>query len=165
MRLSITGHRPEKIPDEQAVKEWLGVCLYNAVSECVYVGMASGVDLWTGLAAIDLGIPVIACKPWAGHKPRIADAEAYEAVIEHAREVVNVHPSETYPGPWVYQKRNEYMVDRTDRLLAVWDYSSGGTCNCINYAIAVQTPIKRLNPLSLDTTYFKKGQWVETLSV
>jgi uncharacterized phage-like protein YoqJ len=32
------------------------------------------------------------------------------------------------------QKRNEWMVDNCDVLVAVWDGSKGGTENCIRYA-------------------------------
>lgn len=28
------------------------------------------------------------------------------------------------------QKRNEYMVDLADKVVAVWDGSKGGTDNC-----------------------------------
>ena len=35
------------------------------------------------------------------------------------------------------QKRNEWMVDHCDILIAVWDGTSGGTANCVNYAQSV----------------------------
>lgn len=32
------------------------------------------------------------------------------------------------------QIRNKYMVDNSDLIIAVWNTSSGGTKNCVNYA-------------------------------
>lgn len=36
--------------------------------------------------------------------------------------------------PYLMQKRNEYMVDNTETLMAVWNGTSGGTENCVKYA-------------------------------
>lgn len=38
------------------------------------------------------------------------------------------------------------MVDRCDRLIAVWDGSNGGTGNCVKYAKEVGKPIVVINP-------------------
>lgn len=43
----------------------------------------------------------------------------------------------TAPGVYVpakMQRRNEYMVDQADVIVACWDGSSGGTGNCVHYA-------------------------------
>lgn len=32
------------------------------------------------------------------------------------------------------QKRNEYMVDNSDYVIAAWDFSNGGTANCVKYS-------------------------------
>jgi uncharacterized phage-like protein YoqJ len=42
------------------------------------------------------------------------------------------------------QKRNEWMVDHCDLLIAVWDGSEGGTANCVRYARHHERQIKRL---------------------
>lgn len=44
------------------------------------------------------------------------------------------------------QKRNEAMVDSCNIVLAVWDGSSGGTCNCVNYARKRNKNIYIINP-------------------
>ena len=44
------------------------------------------------------------------------------------------------------QKRNEYMVDLADRVIAVWDGSKGGTANCVKYAEKVGKEIIRIEP-------------------
>ncbi|WP_188052008.1 hypothetical protein [Azospirillum sp. Sh1] len=40
--------------------------------------------------------------------------------------------------------RNEWMVDHSDRLLALWDGSQGGTANCVRYARGLGRPIDNL---------------------
>ena len=49
----------------------------------------------------------------------VADAVAY------------ISPSYT---PYCFQKRNRWMVDRSSRLIAVYNGTSGGTKNTIDYA-------------------------------
>ena len=44
------------------------------------------------------------------------------------------------------QKRNEYMVDLTDKVIAVWDGSKGGTGNCVRYAEKCGKEIIRILP-------------------
>lgn len=50
---------------------------------------------------------------------------------------------------WKMQKRNEWMVDRCDILVSVWDGTEGGTYNCVNYAIGKNKQIIRINPKEL----------------
>jgi Uncharacterized protein conserved in bacteria len=37
-------------------------------------------------------------------------------------------------SPYKMQVRNEWMVDHSERIAALWDGSKGGTGNCIKYA-------------------------------
>jgi uncharacterized phage-like protein YoqJ len=46
--------------------------------------------------------------------------------------------------PWKMQVRNEWMIDRCDVLLALWDGSRGGTANCCWCAKRVERPIENL---------------------
>lgn len=46
----------------------------------------------------------------------------------------------------LFQQRNQWMVDRADAVLAVWDGSPGGTANCVNYARKVGKPITIIDP-------------------
>lgn len=48
--------------------------------------------------------------------------------------------------PWLMQKRNEYMVDLADKVIAVWDGSKSGTANCVKYAEKTGKGIIRINP-------------------
>ncbi len=44
------------------------------------------------------------------------------------------------------QKRNEWMVDNCDMLVAVWDGTDGGTYNCIDYAKRMKKPRILIDP-------------------
>jgi uncharacterized phage-like protein YoqJ len=64
----------------------------------------------------------------------------------HAERVVDVDPSEDYPGVWVYNKRNEWMIDHANVVVAVWDGTSGGTANAVKYAKKIKRPVWRIDP-------------------
>ena len=69
----------------------------------------------------------------------------YHKMLEVADEVINVEDIDgyktkeqnikygDYSNPKM-QKRNEWMVDNSKYIIAVYDGSKGGTANCINYA-------------------------------
>lgn len=148
MWVGITGHRPERLEDnEDAVKELVSEALLHFGATRLFQGMAAGVDLWSAKEAWKLKIPYTACKPWAGHTPRVGDMIEYTKVIRHADEVVDVSPNFDYPGPWVYGKRNEFIVDNARAMIAVWDGKPyGGTYNCIEYAWKKSIPVLRIDP-------------------
>ena len=61
-----------------------------------------------------------------------ADKERYAKILGNA-DIVNVL-SESYTS-FCMQKRNEYMVNKSDLVIAFWNgEESGGTWNTINYA-------------------------------
>lgn len=144
---AITGHRPEKIEDPEWVGEALGSTFLRLGISHVIQGMASGVDLWSAFIAFGLGIPYTAARPWAGHKPRKDDQELYDFVLRYAAEVVDVDPSIEFPGKWVYQKRNKWIVDRGNFVISVWDGEpKGGTWNAVNYAQKLGVEVFNCNP-------------------
>ena len=60
------------------------------------------------------------------------DKKRYEKILKRA-DIVNIL-SESYIS-FCMQKRNEYMVDKSDLVIAFWNgEESGGTWNTINYA-------------------------------
>ena len=130
--------------------------------------MAAGVDLWSAKEAWYRDIPYVCVRPWAGHKPRAADVTEYEKTLKHAAEVVDVFPFEDYRGAWVYSRRNEYIVDHVQALIAVWDGSRSGTGNCVEYANDNNVPVLHINPETRRVEWlnytprvhgFAKGSW------
>ena len=73
-------------------------------------------------------------------------------IRDHQSRIVEVEDWDTYCkafeeyNPWLMQKRNEYMVDLADRVIAVWNCSKGGTANCVKYAEKVGKEIIKIEP-------------------
>ena len=140
-----TGHRPEDCEDEGIVRIKAQVKLRYSGATCFVCGMASGFDLWAADEARLLGIDIWAARPWAGHKPRRGDEELYDTILSASSRVINVSESETFPGNWAYTKRNEWMVDNADVVMAYWNgKESGGTYGCRNYAKKVGRPVANI---------------------
>lgn len=141
-----TGHR------DLRDRDWIAAeterALIDLGASLVYVGMASGFDLLLAKTAWGLGIPFIAAKPWKGHQGRRADTYDYAKALQHAHEVVNVTSFEDYPGAWVYEERNRYMVDRAQHVLGCLEAGrTGGTYNCLKYASRLKKPTTTIDPL------------------
>lgn len=51
--------------------------------------------------------------------------------------------------PYLMQVRNEYMVNLADKVIAVWDGSSGGTGNCVAYAKKKEKEIIMIDPSTI----------------
>ncbi len=131
-----TGHRPKdaKHPFGKMVQLAIDGLIKHeaAVAIC---GMAAGWDLAFGTAALELEVPVWSVRPWAGHQPIRGDRALYEDIERLADRHIITNDSLTYPGPWCYQIRNEWMVDNGEEGLAYWDGKKwGGTWNCVAYA-------------------------------
>ena len=52
------------------------------------------------------------------------------------------------------QKRNVYMVDHSDYVVAVWDGTRSGTGNTVEYAKTKGKGIIRIDPSTLKISHF-----------
>lgn len=152
--VTITGHRPEKLqayagPNDtviSGVAEAVSNNLLYLETDFMWQGMAAGVDIIAAKKAYELGIPYGAAIPWKTHRARIHWHNDYQLARDHAETVEYATDYDEYPGPWVYEIRNRYMVDRSNLVLAVWDGTEGGTANCVKYAVKKGLPVYILNP-------------------
>lgn len=140
MILAVTGHRPDKLggygPSETQtdVRNAIRNALHIYKPSLVITGMALGVDQWMAETCIEVGIPFLAAVPFPGQEFRWP-TESQDRYWELLKKAARVHICS--PGPYSakrLQDRNEWMVDHSQMLLAVWDGSPGGTANCISYA-------------------------------
>lgn len=159
MIICVTGHRPNKlygydIYNEQwtKLKEILKKLLIENNCDEAITGMALGVDTIFALAVLELkeegyDIKLHCAIPCINHSCKwIKESiDLYNDILEKA-DVVKIVSNEEYK-PWLMQKRNEYMVDLADKVIAVWDGSKGGTGNCVNYAMKRGKEIIRIIPL------------------
>ena len=67
---------------------------------------------------------------FTGHRPDRLDASE-KKVIKNADKI---HYVSNHPGRTAFFKRNEWMVDRASRLIAVFTGAPGGTKKTIEYA-------------------------------
>lgn len=154
MVYAFTGHRPNKIGGyNNSVNK--RNALFEALNKIHFQeplflsGMALGVDQWVAEYAISSNIPFVACIPFEGQESRWPTESRvhYHFLLNHAKHRVYVC-SRGYAA-WKMQKRNEYMVDHCDILIAVWDGTDGGTANCYRYAEKLGKSIIRINPTLL----------------
>ena len=147
---TFTGHRAEKLPwgyNENDLRcRRLKQTLYDTL-EAVYesgfhrfiCGMAEGCDLYFCEAVLALredhpDITLEAAVPFAGQAEHwgAAQRQRYEALLAR-RDTVTVLQDHYSPG--CMMKRNRYMVDHADLIIACYDGKSGGTLNTLRYAI------------------------------
>jgi uncharacterized phage-like protein YoqJ len=153
MIVAFTGHRPDKLggyklpnPTYQFVCQQIEQALKELQPEKVISGMALGVDQWAANIAHKLGIPFIAAVPFTGQEKAwpAPSQKTFNTLIKLASEVVIV--SEGGYAAYKMQIRNEWMVDRCDKLIAIWDGTPGGTGNCVKYAQSKNKEIFYINP-------------------
>ena len=143
-RCCFSGHRPEKLDEpEENVKNWLSAQIDQAITAgytTFISGCAMGVDIWAGQLVLEKkktnpALHLIAATPWPGFSNRwsIDWQQQYSNLLRDADWIVPVcnhyHKS-------VFQQRNEWMVDHSNRVIAYYNGAPGGTKNTIDYAFS-----------------------------
>ena len=154
MIIAVSGHRPQKCggfkipnPTHNYICHNIERILLEEKPNKVISGMALGVDQSFARIAYKLNIPFIAAIPFVGQQsiwPTTAQ-ELYKEILSLAEEVIIVSKG-SYSSEKM-QIRNEWMVDRADKILGIWNGTNGGTANCIKYALSLGKEIIIINPL------------------
>lgn len=155
MILGVTGHRPDKLGNEydyigpystfirNEIKKHLTLELPNSAIS----GMAVGVDTIFAEEVLKLKIKLIAAIPFKGQEkcwPKKAQDKYWEILNNPL--VATVIVCDGGYAAWKMQKRNEFLVDASNKLIAVWNGTKGGTRNTINFAKSVNKTIIYINP-------------------
>ena len=156
---AFTGHRATKLPwgfceaDPRALA--LKERIFDA-AEAVYAagvgrflcGMANGCDLYFCEAVIRLraehpDIELEAAIPFEGQADRWPPAERarYHRLLTECDERTLLQKEYS---PDCLLRRNRYMVDRADILIAAFDGHSGGTLHTVRYALSCRREIIEL---------------------
>lgn len=156
-----TGHRPNKLSgyDPKDNKELLWR-LHNEIvrhieenSVDTFInGLALGIDQWAARIVIKLRqtkyshIKLISAVPCKNHSSKwIKQSQVdWQEIVDLSDEVVYV--SEDEYKPYLMQKRNEWMVNKSEYVIAVWDGTDGGTGNCVKYAQSKNKKITIIKP-------------------
>lgn len=149
MIISVTGHRPDKLGGYDGdinykLMRLFEVYLEHHKSTMVITGMALGWDQAVALACINNNIPFTAAIPFNGQESMwpVYSQIVYNTMVGHAAKVVVV--SKGVYSAKKMQIRNEWMVDNSEQLVAMWDGSRGGTYNCVQYAEKQLKPVTNL---------------------
>lgn len=151
-RCCFSGHRPEKLGlSEQQAKELLRPAIKEAVNDgfsTFLVGMQRGVDIWAGQLvlqqkAITQDIKLVAVVPYKGFESRWPQPwqEQFRFLIQWADAVRYLGTAYDIS---LLERRNRWMIDRSSRLIAVYNGQTGGTRNAIRYAMSQGLDIRNL---------------------
>lgn len=162
---AITGHRPIRFKWKynennsgckrlkKRLREQFTV-LYDQGVHCFYIGGALGVDLWAGEILLQMracpeygDIQLAVALPFEGYDAAWDETQKrrMKAICDQAETVVVCKQ----PGAVSYKRRNYYMVDRADILLAVYDNDRSlrsGTGVTVNYAKKKERKIIFIHP-------------------
>lgn len=168
--ICVTGHRPNKLGgyQENPIGEWVKQelrdivrKLYDNGARDFMSGMALGVDQWFAHIVLDTDARLHCAIPFPSfHKrwPEQSQRE-YHNLLDAAKlsgGSITFVCDDPY-AVWKMQKRNEYLVNRSDVVVAVWDGTDSGTANCVNYAMKQGKTIYRIDPISKLKYYVKYG--------
>lgn len=169
---SFSGYRPSKLPfrwDKKSdgyrriwelIRDEITALAENGV-RFFQTGMARGIDLMCGEIVLELQkkypIELICAVPcldqYAGWSEE--DRETYDRLTRTAANVIHV-TGESYSSGCML-KRNRYLVDTAQYLIAVFDGKKGGTMFTINYAKQQKRTIVILNPSDYSRTELVHG--------
>ena len=165
---AITSHRPTRFRfkyDEnnngckrikKRIRDQL-IQLYEQGFRQFWVGGALGVDMWAGEILLRLKeqleyseIQLMIALPFEGHDANWEERSRRRMafLIKHSTETVIVGEKGSSTAT-NYRRRNEYMVDHADCLLAVYDNDRSirsGTGMTVNYARKQGLPIILIHP-------------------
>lgn len=156
-----TGHRPQSFPwkyneaDPRCVllKFRLKRQIIQAVEQDGVIhfltGMALGVDTWAAEIVLSLrrrwSLTLEAVLPCKGQDARwpSESRERYQSILEQCDKVTLLQDGYT---PDFFDKRNRYMIDHSDLVIAVWDGSPSGTGNTVVYAKSKRKSVREITP-------------------
>lgn len=141
-RCCFTGHRPQKLNRAEGdIKRDLEKAIKSAISNgysTFITGMAYGVDIWAGeivvrLKETNLDLHLIAAIPFPDFSSRWSGEwkGQYEELLKKADLIKVICP---FYNAGAYQRRNEWMVDHSAHIIAVFNGEKSGTKNTIDYA-------------------------------
>jgi len=137
-----SGHRfEEELEKEKEIRPLIEKAIDNAIDNGYNVfitGMAVGTDVWAAEIVIEKKkinkeLRLVCALPYPNFDKKRNDDEKkrYQSILDNADEVVEI--SQHYFRS-CFQKRNDWMVDSSNRVIAAFARGKGGTKNTIDYA-------------------------------
>ena len=155
-----TGHRPQTLKflwnEESEMCRALKMQIKNTITELIekenaihfISGMALGVDMICAEIVLELKKTypqitlecAIPCETQAARWSEIYRERYFNTIISSDKETL----LQTQYTADCMMKRNKYMVDKSDIVVAVWNGSKGGTANTVKYAKQSGKTIKQI---------------------
>lgn len=161
-----TGHRPQNLPFSLNERERRYTELKERLKELIefkiteqnisnfITGMAIGIDCICAEIVIALTkkypyLSLTAVIPCADQtiRWRRNDVIRYNAILKKCSQIIILQQHYTTD---CMNRRNFYMVEHCDCVIAVWDGSRSGTGNTVRYALEKRLPVTILNPRTFD---------------
>ncbi len=153
-RCCFTGHRPSKLGmTERQLRPLLEDAIRQAIGDgfTTYItGMAQGTDLIAAeivlrLQEQDPRLKLICALPHPGFGLHWGGGwtERFKSVLARADLERTICPSFSYAS---YQTRNEWMVNHSSLVIAVFNGEAGGTRNTLEYARKRNVPCRIIQP-------------------
>ena len=141
-RCCFTGHRPDKMElGESEIKPLLEKAIDDAIADgyvTFITGMAMGTDIWAAEIVLERkkknnDLHLICALPHPNFESRrsMTEKKRFNKIIKKA-DIVKEINDRYFTG--CYQVRNEWMVDRSNLVLAVFNGKKSGTKNTVDYA-------------------------------
>ena len=141
-RCCFTGHRPDKMDiGEKEVKPLLEKAIDNAIAEgyvTFITGMAMGTDIWAAEIVLERknrnkDIHLIGALPHPGFESRrsLTEKMRFNKIIKNVDFIKEIN-DHYFTG--CYQVRNEWMVNHSNLVIAVFNGQKSGTKNTVDYA-------------------------------
>ena len=160
-----TGHRPKGLPFgynerdsrcKKLKKELKKLILNKIKNENVTTflsGMALGTDMFAAEIVLELKrkfrnitlTAVLPCRTQAARWNKEAIAR-YELILAKCDKIIVLQDEYTQS---CMPKRNLYMVEHSDCIIAVWSGTEGGTATTIRFASERHLPVTVLDPTTL----------------
>lgn len=165
--LSTTGHRPNRLPggynnespQNVAIKDEFKKIIEGHLKDGKDVvclsGMAIGVDTLFAIATLELRdiykdrLQLFSIVPFKGQEKRWPQhsQDFYNLILEYADTVRILYD---HYSNYALLKRNEYLVDNCDTLIAIWDgKENGGTYHAVSYAYKEEKDVIVIDPNKL----------------
>ena len=155
MRMALTGHRPERLGYDKnsfdtvewtRLIDWLKSEIKTNCVTDVYCGMADGCDIAYGIAALSLkkegySVKLHCVLPCKNYNLRNNLTKTLEIFADEWVEL----SEEFYKG--CDNVRDQYMVDHSDKLFAIWDGNKSG---------GVWSTIRKAQKKGIDIIYYPK---------
>ncbi len=146
----VTGHRDLPQKEINHVKAALRKEVEKAVTDgftCFMSGFAEGVDQYFAETVLEmkksnLALELIAVIPYQKRLDSLRQKKRTYEMLESCADIVVIR--EEYQ-PSVYSHRNRYMVEHSDRVIAVYDgREKGGTAGTIRFTHVLKKELREI---------------------